>query len=56
MMDNRTVSDLALASASISAPVWLEGANEWLTFVVLVLGAVLAVMRIYAMVKGKGSE
>jgi hypothetical protein len=55
-MDNKTVSDLAIATASISTPMWLSGANEWLTFIVLVLGAVLASMRIYAMIKGKGSE
>ena len=50
-MDSKTVTDLALASASISTPMWLNGANEWLTFIVLVLGAVLATMRIYAMIK-----
>ena len=50
-MDSKTVTDLALASASISTPMWLNGANEWLTFIVLILGAVLASMRIYAMVK-----
>ncbi len=50
-MDSKTVTDLALASASISTPMWLNGANEWLTFIVLVLGAVLAAMRIYAMIK-----
>jgi len=52
-MDSKTVTDLALASASISTPMWLVGANEWLTFTVLTLGIVLAVMRIYAMVKNK---
>ena len=50
-MDSKTVTDLALASASISTPMWLNGANEWLTFIVLVLGILLAAMRIYAMIK-----
>ena len=50
-MDSKTVTDLAVASATITAPVWLDGANAWLVFIGAILGIVLATMRIYAMIK-----
>jgi len=55
-MNEKAVTDLVLAGTTITAPMWLQGANEWLTFIVLLLGIVLAAMRIYAMVKTKDSD
>ena len=55
-MNEKAITDLALAGTTITAPMWLSGANEWLTFIVLTLGIVLAAMRIYAMVKNKDPD
>tara|TARA_R110000796_G_scaffold112392_2_gene223871 strand:- start:623 stop:784 length:162 start_codon:yes stop_codon:yes gene_type:complete len=52
-MDSKTITDFSVASATITAPVWLDGANAWLVFIGAILGIVLATMRIFEMMKRK---
>jgi len=45
--------DIPIATAGVTAPVWLEPLNEWLALVVAIGSIILIGYRLYAIMKGR---
>jgi len=46
-------TDIPLATAGITAPVWLEAVNQWLGLVLVVMSIILVIVRLYHASKTK---
>lgn len=47
----KTVEDIAIGAGAVTAPFWLQPANEWLHFFALCGGLILVGIRIYNALK-----
>jgi hypothetical protein len=50
-MMQKTAEDIAIGAGAVTAPLWLEPANQWLHFFILCGGLILVGIRIYNALK-----
>ncbi len=51
----KTAEDIAIGAGAVTAPLWLEPANQWLHFFILCGGLILVAIRIHNALKEQGN-